>query len=112
MASNWWFYPNGLNALGGLDTWDDEELVWVKDTNNPAILPRETIITLLRMIPAARLAFNVLYPTMTDDEKVRLDEISVIAKFMVRSPKEIEDDFQSKWNKAGIYTTGPRGGGN
>jgi len=108
--SNWWFYPNGLNALGGLDTWDAEEFVWVKDSDNPAILDRETIVTLLRMIPAARLGFNLLYPTMTDDEKERLDAIYQDAKFMVRDPKDIEDTFQSKQNKAGIYTTGPRGG--
>ena len=108
--ANWWQYPNGTNALSGLDIWDEENLRWAANPDNPAVLDRDTIAHLLRTIPSARLGFNTIYPTMSQEEQARLDEIATSAKFMIRDPKDVEDAFQRKMNSQGIYTTGPRGG--
>lgn len=108
----WWITPNGINMLGGLDVFNSETGMYDNDPNNPAKLNRNDIIDFLKTIPSARSSFNRLYPTMSTDEKSRLDEIAVASKFMIRNPKEVEDNFQKRLNTQGIYTTGKRGGGN
>tara|TARA_B100000963_G_C22051903_1_gene419919 strand:+ start:161 stop:502 length:342 start_codon:yes stop_codon:yes gene_type:complete len=108
----WWITPNGTNMLAGLDRFNEETGMYDNDPNNPANLNRLDIIEFLKTIPSARLSFNRLYPKMTADEKLRLDEIARASKFMVRNPKEVEDNFQKRMNTQGIYTTGKKGGGN
>ena len=112
MASEWWITPNKINMLSGLDTWNSETLSWDNDAENPARLHRYHIIEFLKQHPEARNSFNRLYPNMTEEEKLRLDDIAKAAKHMTRSPKEVEDTFQRRQNTVGIYTTGKRGGGN
>lgn len=108
----WWITPNGDNMLSGLDVFNSETGRYDNDPNSPAKLNRVDIIEFLKTIPSARSSFNRLYPTMSAEEKLRLDEIAKASKFMIRNPKEVEDNFQRRMNTQGIYTTGKRGGGN
>ena len=113
MSSNeWWIVPNGTNMLSGLDYFNEETGQYDNDPNNPARLNRIDIIDFLKRIPMARHSFNRLYPTMSDEEKLRLDEIAKASKFMERNPQTVEDNFQRRMNTQGIYTTGKRGEGN
>ena len=112
MSTEWWITPNGTNMLGGLDVVNAETGRHDNDPTNPARLHRLDIIDFLKRIPSARSSFNRLYPTMSDEEKVRLDEIALASKFMESNPQTVEDNFQRRMNTQGIYTTGPRGGGN
>lgn len=112
MTKEWWITANGTNMLSGLDSFDSETGVWENDSTNPARLHRYHIIEFLKEIPAARDSFNRIYPTMSAEEKLRLDEIAHSSKFRTKNPKEVEDLFQKRMNTVGIYTTGKRGGGN
>jgi len=109
---NWWVTPSGVNLLSGLDTYNTETNTWDNDADDPAKLHRWDIIDFLRRLPAARESFNHLYAKMSVKERVRLDEIATAAEFREPTHKDKEDTFQSKMNTVGIYTTGPRGGGN
>lgn len=80
------------------------------DDTNPIRLKDEVIIDFLRRIPAARDSFNRLYPSMLDEEKERLDTLSVSAKYAQPDFTAVEDSFQRRLNTAVIRTTGPRGG--
>ena len=112
MSREWWITPNGENMLSGLDVFNAETGRYDNDTTSPAKLNRVDIIDFLKTIPSARSSFNRLYSTMSDEEKVRLDEIAKASKFMDSNPQTVEDNFQRRMNTQGIYTTGPRGGGN
>ena len=129
--SEWWVYPNGINALSGLDYWGNPDYGfldqlppwpieddkcrgmdgdWIIDPDNPAVLDRETIIYFLRTIPCARQSFCRLYPKMTADERARLDWIAARANLFMRSHQDIDDSFQHAQNTYPPRTTGPRGG--
>lgn len=113
MSSNtWWVTPNGTNLLSGLDVWNSETRQWDNDPSNPAKLHRYDIIDFLRRLPQARVSFDYLYPSMSDAEKLRLDVISKASVKMVTDPTTLSDNFQKRMNTQGIYTTGPKGGGN
>lgn len=112
MSGEWWITPNGTNMLSGLDVFNTETGRYDNDLTNPAKLNRIDIIDFLKRIPSARSSFNRLYPTMSDEEKVRLDEIAHASKFMESNPQTVEDNFQRRMNTQGIYTTGKKGGGN
>lgn len=108
----WWITDNGTNMLSGLDIFNCDTGMYDNDPCNPARLNRVDIIDFLRRIPNARESFNRLYPTMSDEEKLRLDEIAKASKFMESNPQTVEDNFQRRVNTQGIYTTGKKGGGN
>lgn len=129
--SEWWVYPNGINALSGLDFWGNPDYGfldqlppwtlpdekcrgmegdWIDDPDNPAVLDRETIIHFLRTIPCARQSFCRLYGTMTLEERQRLDWIAARANLFVENPQNIDDGFQHVHNTYPPRTTGPYGG--
>ena len=110
--NEWWITHNGINMLSGLDYFNEETGMYDNDPTNPARLNRYDIIEFLKTIPLARSSFDRLYPTMSDEEKVRLDEIAKASKYMMKEPQSVEDTFQKRVNTQGIYTTGRRGGGN
>ena len=112
MITEWWITPNGTNMLGGLDVLNAETGMYDNDPTNPAKLHRLDLIDFLKRIPSARSSFNRLYPTMSVEEKLRLDDIAHASRFMDSNPQEVEDAFQRRMNRQGIYTTGKRGGGN
>ena len=103
MPDNWWIATGGINYLKGDHM----------DPTNPVRLPDSYIISFLRTIPQARLDYNKAYPDLLPGEKMRLDGLSAdnpYLEFLQPNPQVEEQKFQSKWNKQGIYTTGPRGG--
>lgn len=100
VMGEWWINNSGLNLLKGAEGDDD----------NPRRLTDDQIIDFLRRIPAARDSFERLVPTMLEDEQERLRGLAVSAFYLASDPKTIEDAFQSRQNKAGVRTTGPRGG--
>lgn len=112
MTVEWWITPNGTNMLSGLDVFNVETGMYDNDETNPAKMNRYDIIDFLKSIPLARASFNRIYPTMSAEEKIRLDEIAKACKFVPRNPKDVEDTFQRRMNTQGIYTTGKKGGGN
>ena len=97
----WWISETGQNMLGG-----DPD-----DPDDPIALPDEVVVDFLLRIPAARDSFNRLYPQMTNIERIRLDRLSTgVAANLALIPKAVHDTFQATFNKAGVYTAGPRGG--
>jgi len=80
------------------------------DADNPPRLPLEYIIHFLKTIPAARRDFEILYPDLLDAEKERLAAAISSAYYFVRSPQDIEDNFQRNQNVVGVHTAGPTGG--
>jgi len=98
--AEWWINNSGLNLLKGVE--DDED--------NPPRLTDAFIVDFLRRIPAARDSFNRLVPNMLEEEQERLLALATSAEFVMQDPQVVEDAFQASQNKAGVRTTGPRGG--
>lgn len=96
----WWFNNSGLNLLKGVD--GDEE--------NPIRLPDASIVAFLRSIPAARASFNLLVPTMLEDEQVRLRAIASGTAKYITSEYQYADNEQAMQNRMGVRTTGKFGG--
>lgn len=99
----WWF-SQGRNMLKGVEG----------DTSNPPRLPAAHIVDFLRRIPAAKKSFERLFPNLLPEEQARLQDIldkNPSALMLTQDERAEHDRFQSKLNKQGIYTTGPRGGG-
>lgn len=96
----WWFNNSNLNLLKGVED----------DDTNPIRLSDETIVDFLRRIPAARLSFNRLVPSMLEDEQARLRVLASAAQRPMVDTSTTHDNFQANQNKAGVRTTGPRGG--
>lgn len=102
MAKEWWINNVGQNTLKGV----------VDDDLNPIILKDEDIIEFLRRIPAARASFERIFPTLLLAEQERLAPLANYAfNNPYRDPSTESDAFQRSQNTAGIYTTGPHGGG-
>jgi len=109
---SWWKDDSGNNMLRGTDSFNEETYRWEPNRSDPCKLPRSSIIDFLRRIPQARLSFDRDYARLdwSEAEKQRIDEISTAAARMLVDIKTNEDAFQNRWNTAGIYTTGPKGG--
>lgn len=98
--AEWWINNSGLNLLKGVEG----------DEDNPPRLSDAFIVDFLRRIPGARASFNRLVPNMLEEEQERLTALAGSAQFLQSDPQEFEDAFQARQNKAGVRTTGPRGG--
>lgn len=98
--AEWWLNNSQDNLLKGVEG----------DEDNLPRLSDEAIVDFLRRIPAARLSFNRLVPSMLEEEQERLRLLARSAQFVMLDPQTAEDNFQSGQNKAGVRTTGPRGG--
>lgn len=98
--TEWWYSQGNVNMLKGVEG----------DTSNPPRLTDAQILDFLRRFRVARESFNRLLPTMLPEEQERLDRLSMSAKYVQPDYKKVEDDFQSRFNKAGVRTAGPRGG--
>lgn len=96
----WWINNSGLNLLKGVEN----------DEDNPIRLPASDIVDFLRRIPAARSSFERLVPLMLEEEQDRLRSLAQSAYYSASDPKAVEDAFQANQNKAGVRTTGSRGG--
>ena len=75
-------------------------------------LPDEYILDFLFRHPRARHDFNLLVPTMDQEEQDRLqaliDSNSMIKTKQMRDPQTVSDAIQSKHNRAGVRTRKPR----
>lgn len=96
----WWFNNSGLNLLKGV----------AGDEGNPLRLPDESIISFLRSIPAARVSFNLLVPTMLEDEQIRLRAIASGSAKYQTSEYLYADNEQAMQNRMGVRTSGKFGG--
>lgn len=98
----WWVQNNGKgqNMLAGVED----------DLTNPIRLSDVVIVDFLRRIPAARSSFETLVPTMLPLEQDRLRGLVLSANLVQPDLKKTHDDFQAAHNKAGVRTTGVRGG--
>lgn len=96
----WWLNNAGLNLLSGV----------VGDESNPARLSDEQILDFVRRIPAARESFNRLVPQMLEEEQDRLRLLAISAQYPMPDLTACEDKFQASQNRAGVRTSGPRGG--
>lgn len=84
------------------------------DPDNPVRLPDDFIIFALQTSTEARAAFDKILPSLLPEEQARLQKIlddHPDVRF-VEDSQNIADATQRIHNRAGIYTTGPRGGGN
>jgi hypothetical protein len=96
----WWVNGVGENLLRGVEG----------DPSNPVRLADHFIVDFLRRYEAARLSFNRLFPLLSPLEQTRLAELTRQAQYMY-IPEQFEvDAVQRKHNRAGIHTTGPKGG--
>lgn len=101
--NNWWIGDSGKNMLRG-----DPD-----DPKNPPILGNDLILEFLHRIPQAREDFLVMLPSLTIQERSRLELLVENAPFIAKLPESLpeeSDAFMHKMNTAGVYTTGPRGG--
>lgn len=98
--SEWWINNSGLNLLKGVEG----------DDTNPPRLADHIIVAFLRQHPQARTSFNRLVPNMLPDEQERLNALAGSATFLQVDNTTLSDSFQASQNKAGIRTTGRRGG--
>jgi hypothetical protein len=99
--SIWWYAQGDVNMLTGVEG----------DPDNPPKLSLDYIIQFLKVIPAARRDFELLYPNLTDEEKDRLAPAISSAYYFQRDYQVAEDNFQKNQNTVGIHTAGPYGGG-
>ena len=85
--ANFWINNSGQNMLGGVDG----------DPSNPPMLPDEYIVRFLRMIPAARPSFDVLFPQMSALEQQRLNGLLHSAQSYIQTdPVNDTDAFVRK----------------
>jgi hypothetical protein len=102
MHGDWWISDCGDNMLAGV----------AGDTDNPIRLPDDYVLTFLQKIPDARAAFDRMIGNMLPEEQTRLRALKAFADTsQVADNTILSDTFQSNWNKSGVFTCGPRGGG-
>lgn len=97
----WWITETGLNMLKGVEG----------EAGNPPLLEDEDIIKFLREIPAAWASFQRLLGTMSTTEQARLNKLCEVGQFVIDNPKNLLDARQKAHNTAGVFTSGPKGGG-
>lgn len=85
------------------------------DPNNPVLLTNDFIVWALQHSQEARDSFFAILPSLLPEERARYEEL------LEDYPNELKliqdeqiwhDNAQRRDNTMGIYTTGPRGGGN
>ena len=102
MAREWWYDECGTNLLKGI----------YDDPDNLPLLEDNHIIEFLNHVPAALESFRRIVPNMLPEEQERLWPLSVgIPQYNYSDPGVESDSFQNRWNRSGIRTAGPRGGG-
>jgi len=99
-VGEWWINNVGQNLLTGTE--DDED--------NPAALSDIYIAHFFHMIPEARASYSRLRVGLTAAEQARLDTLLENAVSVTLDPVIFSDAIQSKWNREGVRTAGPRGG--
>ena len=83
--SNFWIRPDGQNTLKGVED----------DSTNPPVLPAALILEFLSdNNQKARDDFLALLPSMTMEEKNRLEEIYHFSTAPKDYPQIVEDKFQ------------------
>jgi hypothetical protein len=101
-ATEWWYDDSGTNTLKGVED----------DPDNPIILDDTYIVQFICTVPAALESFNRIVPNMLPEEQLRLNALAAgIPKYEYSDPRTDTDEFQNRWNRSGIHTTGPNGGG-
>ena len=97
--SEWWINEVNENML-------------TIDENSRVRLPDDYILNFLTMHEAARKSYLRLLPKLTLVEQDRLLPLYTRAVQAVKllDEKSVMDRVQNKWNRAGVYTAGPRGG--
>jgi len=95
----WWIDEVGQNLLES-------------DEAGRPLLPNDYIQDFLTRIRAARDSYLRLYPNLSAEDQER---VSPLYKFALTASattdgKVYSDRIQNNWNRAGIHTTGPRGG--
>lgn len=84
--SNYWIRANGQNTLKGIEG----------DFENPAVLPSHLILEFLSDgNQKARDDFQALLPSMSSEERERLEAIYAYSTPPQKYIQTIEDDFQS-----------------
>lgn len=104
MIENWWVEGNH-NFLEGDPN----------DSSNPIVLEDDFIIEFLQSVPQARTDYLALFPTLSLGAQSRLNALidaNPMVNLRTTDEQEVSDQIQRSWNTAGIYTCGPRGGGN
>lgn len=100
---SYWIRPNGVNALKGVPG----------DSTNPPNTSDVDIIYALQHSRAARLDFEVIFPTLLPEEQARLTELindNPARSQILRTMQSFLDTDQSRRNREGVQTSGPRGG--
>ncbi|MCH8517718.1 MAG: hypothetical protein LAT68_15455 [Cyclobacteriaceae bacterium] len=101
---SWWRDVQGRNLLKGVPG----------DPDNPPLISEEWIIDFLARIPAARLSFNAVLPTLLPEEQERLlgilDRNPFLKKGVRPDPTDQNDLLQNRANRAGVYVVGKYGG--
>jgi hypothetical protein len=95
----WWINEVGQNLLTTDDSGRDR-------------LPDDYILDFLTKHASARESYLRLFNTLSIGEQDRLQPLYTRALVKARDvdEKQFHDRIQSKWNRAGVYTAGPRGG--
>jgi len=98
----WWYDDSGTNMLKGVDG----------DPDNPILLDDNFIVNFLSTIQASLDSFNRVVPNMLPDEQARLwPFLTGLPKYNYADPLVFSDGLQNRWNRSGVRTAGPGGGG-
>jgi hypothetical protein len=101
-GQNWWVDNQGRNNLAGIPG----------DPDNPAVLPDYLIVDLLINIPLAKTDFQLLVPTMSPAEQVRLN--GLVARYPITlqpfpfNDQQVEDRFMASQNVPGVHDANRR----
>jgi len=84
------------------------------DSSNPALLEDDFIIFALQHSAEARATLEKILPSLLPEEQARIQTLldNHPDSRLIVEDQTVSDSVQRKQNTAGIYTTGPRGGGN
>ena len=101
-TKEWWVNNVGQNLLKGV----------VDDVDNPILLDDVYILDFFTRIPASRISYERIYPFLLPAERERIQALYVRALAAEKNldEKAFFDRVQHKWNTAGIFTSGPKGG--
>lgn len=138
--ANWWINDSGQNTLKGEPAYVAQDgtvlsnqleaqqysvlynqsySVWLDDGGNPGN-PRNPIrmrddfvLHCIHTVPQAREDFFKMLPSLNPAEQARFNrmlERSPLHQVPYVDPTTTEDNFARRMNRAGIRTTGPKGG--
>ncbi len=104
-TTNWWINSYGENRLKGVKD----------DPTNPIRIQDKDILYYLQQYPDSYDDYFLLIPYMLPEEQVRLRNLITDNPYVtvpLVDPSVQNDRIQRAWMRRGIYTAGPRGGGN